>query len=140
MDFLKDVVDPRYSLGPLIVLPQNEAKYEKVSLGKASDDNVLPKNVDARGYHSSPLSVEPRVPPGPLNVDARGYHSSPLSTPSQHRAPEETGDHSTRSWLCERVLSRQEVGAAPLSPSMLTYTGTVARIMGLGRFKVKYMI
>ena len=50
--------------------------------------------------------------------------------------PEETGDHSTRSWLCERVLSRQEVGATPLSPSMPTYTGTVARIMGLGGFKV----
>merc|ERR1711951_342654 len=87
MEFLKDVVDPRYPFGPLSVLPQNEAKYEKVSLGKASDNHVLPKNVDARGYHSSPLSVEPRVPPGPLNVDARGYHSSPLSTPSQQRAP-----------------------------------------------------
>merc|ERR1712101_17096 len=41
---------------------------------------------------------------------------------------EETGDHSTRSWLCERELSRQDVGTAPLSPSMPTYTGTVAEV------------
>ena len=64
MEFLKDVVDPRYPLGPLNVLPQNEARYEKVSLGKTSNDNALPKN-----------------------VDARGYHSNPLCTPSQQRAP-----------------------------------------------------
>merc|ERR1711951_311051 len=45
MEFLKDVVDPRYPFGPLNVLPQNEARYEKVSLGKTSNDNALPKNV-----------------------------------------------------------------------------------------------
>merc|ERR1711951_58842 len=68
MEFLKDVVDPRYPFGPLSVLHQNKAKYEKVSLDERSDKKVLPKDV-----------VAPRIPPGPLSVDARGYHSSPLS-------------------------------------------------------------
>merc|ERR1711867_11785 len=75
---------------------------------------------------------------GPL--EETGDHSTRSWLCERVLSRQKTGEHSTPSWLCERVLSRQEVGAAPLSPSMPTYTGTVARIMGLGGFKVKYMI
>merc|ERR1711867_341910 len=37
-------------------LPQNEAKYKKVSLDKKNYKKVLPINVEPRGYPSGPLS------------------------------------------------------------------------------------
>merc|ERR1711867_199810 len=58
----------------------NEANYEKVPLDEKDSKEVLPKVVVVPLPNLGPLSVEPRIPSGPLSVDSRGYPSGPLST------------------------------------------------------------